>query len=194
MILDIILNGQYYNHWPFVAITCNGQRLFSGEIQETQHLTFDVECRDCNQLVIEHYGKLFGENNVWDKSIDGPGSCNVQIVDLIFDQVSAGPSVINNLEFVTNWTAEQLTESPEFIQAYSRFLCQGQMDFNGTVSLEFPKSIYNWLIDKKYKVPIVNTAYFSDYSSRWHYARDVELLEEIKTLVKYDKNRSNKRS
>ena len=79
----------------------------------------------------------------------------------------------------------------EFIDTYSKIQCYGMMNFNGSIVIEFDTPIYNWLIISKYKVPITDTTYFSNYSARWHYDEDFKIIKEIKELIQFDKNRSN---
>ena len=65
------------------------------------------------------------------------------------------------------------------------------INFNGSILIELDTPIYNWLIISKYKVPITDTTYFSNYSARWHYDEDFKIIKEIKELIQFDKNRSN---
>jgi hypothetical protein len=63
------------------------------------------------------------------------------------------------------------------------------MTFNGEIVLDFETPVLNWLTIKKFQVPInEDAAYFSNYSARWHYARDLELINSIKQLMNFDEN------
>jgi hypothetical protein len=183
--------GYYFNHWPNLKIYHNNQEMFDGQIIDAVDLRFNLTCTDNNTLSIVHYGKRFGEDNIWDSDAEGKQSCYVEIKDILFNGITGQDGIVPHLEFTTHWTPKQLEGDSEFIQQNSKILSHGTMGFNGEILLEFTAPIYDWLIDKKFKLPVKETAYFSDYSSRWHYDEDIKLLEEIKSLIKYDKNRNN---
>lgn len=190
--VDVVvkLNSYYFNHWPYLKIYYNNQEIFNDQIIGTSELNFVLECEATNNLQFVHYGKKFGEDNIWDSDSEGKHSCYLEIKDITFNDISVN-DILPNLEFVTHWTPKQLEGDKNFIAQNSKFFSHGTMGFNGEITVEFTTPIYNWLIDKKFKLPLKETAYFSDYSSRWHYEEDIKLLEEIKTLINYDKNRNN---
>jgi hypothetical protein len=106
----------------------------------------------------------------------------------MFDSVSIGSEMMSKLRFDTLWNEQQKqTMEKGFLETYSQFLCNGQLNFNGTMRLEFELPIYNWLIINKYKTNTVETrSYFSQYQENWHYDKDLELIKEIKELMKFD--------
>ena len=189
--LAVKLNSYYFNHWPYLKIYYNNQEIFNDQIINTADLCFILTCTDTNTLRFVHYGKKFGEDNIWDSDAEGKQNCYLEIKDIIFNDISVIDAILPSLEFITHWTPTQLKSNNDFIAQNNKFFSHGTMGFNGEITVEFTTPIYNWLIDKKFKLPLKETAYFSDYSSRWHYEEDIKLLEEIKALIKYDKNRSN---
>lgn len=195
-VIDFNLNvtGHYFNHWPYLKIYHNGQEIFNDQVINIADLNFKLDCKETNTLQIIHYGKKFGDDDIWDSDNDGKQNCYLQINDIKFNDISGKNDILPQLELVTHWTPMQLKSDPEFLNQHSRFCSLGMMVFNGEIAIEFTTPIYNWLIDKKHKIPLKETAYFSDYASRWHYGKDLELIEEIKSLIHYDKNRSNQRS
>jgi len=194
MNLKIVLQGHYYNHWPNLSITFNNQIIFDSQVEHQLILNFELDCSKSNCLTFEHKNKQFGENGIWDSDSTGEQTCAVQIVDIVFDQVSCGVEILSKLDFEPVWSKFQLDNDIDLVKNYSCFKSYGLMSFNGKINLNFTMPVYNWLIDQKYKVSMVETSYFSDYSSRWHYDDDVEILENIKSLTKYDKNLRNKRT
>jgi len=190
--LTISLTGYYYNHWPNLKILHNNVAVFDQQIINDQLLTIDLTCDKTNELKFIHYGKSFGEDGVWDSSPDATEQCFINIKDILFNKVSISETLKSKLIFNTEWTDLQIEQNTqEFIDTYSTIQCYGMMNFNGSITIEFDTPVYNWLIFSKYKVPMTDTAYFSNYSSRWHYDEDLKVIEEIKELIDVDKNRSN---
>jgi hypothetical protein len=184
--LAIELKGQYCNHWPFARIILNDQVLFDSEIVDSINLIFNINAQEKNQLLIEHYGKQFGDNNIYDCTADQSQDCTLSIKDIRFEDVTVGSEIINKLFFKTVWTKQQLqTMAPGVLLQMSTVSCSNRtMNFNSIFSLEFETPILNWLTIAKYKKTLENSSYFSNYSSRWHYEKDLELIEEIKELIK----------
>ena len=190
--LTISLTGYYYNHWPNLKILHNNVAVFDQPIIDHRLLTIDLPCDKINELKFIHYGKSFGENGVWDSSPDASEQCFINIDDILFNKVSIGETLKSKLIFDTIWSNLQLEQNTqEFINTYSKIQCYGMMNFNGSITIEFDTPIYNWLIFNKFKVPMTDTAYFSNYSARWHYEEDLKVIDEIKELIHFDKDRSN---
>jgi hypothetical protein len=184
--LAIDLKGQYCNHWPFARVIVNNQVLFDGEVVDLVNLIFNIDAQEKNQLIIEHYGKQFGDNNVYDCTADQSQDCTLTIKDIRFEDITVGSEIMNKLFFTTVWTEKQLqTMAPDVLLQMSTIHCQNStMNFNSIFNLEFETPILNWLTIAKYKKPSENNTYFSNYSLRWHYEKDLELIEEIKELMK----------
>jgi hypothetical protein len=184
--LEIDLKGQYCNHWPYARITVNDQVLFDSTVVNSINLIFNINAQEKNQLTIEHYGKQFGDNNVYDCTADQSQDCILTIEDIRFENITIGSEIMNQLFLKPVWTKKQLqTIDPDVLLQMSTISCQynTMMNFNSIFSLEFETPILNWLIISKYKKPLENNAYFSNHSSRWHYERDIELIAEIKELM-----------
>lgn len=183
--VEIDLLGQFYNHWPRLKIYHNDHIIFDGDVVGQQKLNFDLDCDTQNKLVFVHHGKRFGENNIWDSGPDSSQDCNIKITDIKFNQITIGPDLLGNLVFHTDWTNEQLqTMEKSHLDEYSVIAqSMGMMNFNGKISLEFTLPILNWLTIAKYKTPVNESAYFSNFSLRWHYDEDVKLIQEIKRLI-----------
>ena len=189
--LSIDLEGQYCNHWPFARISVNNQILFDGEIQNCITFNFIITAEEKNYLCIKHYGKRFGEDNIYDCAPDQMQDCVLAIADIRFNNVTIGYELMSKLIFKTVWSKTQIqTMLPDVLLQMSEIPCKNdtmtvynKMNFNSIFSLEFETPILNWLIFSKYKKPLENNAYFSNYSSRWHHERDIELIEEIKELM-----------
>jgi hypothetical protein len=186
--LEITLEGHFCNSWPMLEIMHDSQHIFDGYIESKQILNFDLVCGSAKStLRLRHKGKRFGEYDIWDTDPSGLDRY-IEISDMKFDGVSIGQEVLSKLWFTTEWSETQKkTLSDEFVQTYSRFLCHGKMNFNGVIELDFELPIYNWLIFNKYKTDRVEAkSYFSQYQENWHYEQDIQLIKEIKELMKFD--------
>ena len=186
--IAIDITGHYFNHWPYLKVLINDQVLYDDEIINTQVLSFDVDCGDTNQLRLIHHGKRYNDNNAWDT--DGTNECYLNVNDIQFEGVGLGVHLRSQLEFVTHWRPFQLQDhSAEFINEHSRLLSNGMMTFNGEICLDFETPVLNWLTIRKFRVPVnEDAAYFSNYSARWHYAKDLELINSIKQLMNFNEN------
>lgn len=183
VVCEVDASGFWYNHWPKLCIFLNQEKIFDEDLVERKKLRFEFFCRESNQLTFLHHDKKFGENGIYDSSSDGSESCYIQIHDVLFDGVSID-HLLGNLELNAIWTAEQeQLMGKEFCDQYRSYRSNGTMSFNGTMTLNFDTPVYNWLTLSKYKVPMKETAYFSNYSARWHYEQDLELIEQIKKLI-----------
>lgn len=183
--LAIDLKGQYCNHWPFARVTVNNRVLFDGEVCDSVTLMFNIKALPENQLLIEHYGKRFGDDNVYDCTADQSEDCILTIKDIRFEDITVGSELMNKLFFKTVWTNTQRQTMPvNALEQMSKISCQdGIMNFNSAFTLEFELPILNWLTIVKYKEPAENASYFSNHALRWHYDEDLKLIEEIKKLI-----------
>lgn len=188
--ISIDLQGHYCNHWPYLSVRLNGIELFNQQVIESMTLDFDVACDQKNLLEFEHYGKSFGINGIWDSTSEQ--DCFAQIKDIRFDDVSVD-DIKTQLTFISKWRDG---DDPTQIENFSIINnCDGLMNFNGTIGLEFDTPVYDWMIVKKYKKPIdKNIAYFSNHTARWHYEEDIKILNEIKSLMDIDENCCYRRS
>ena len=192
VLLTVDVCGYYYNHWPFLKILCNNKLIFDDNIIEHQQLNFNLECDEQNTLEFVHYGKSFGENNIWDSNHDASEQCFIEVKDIKFDHVSIDNQLKSKLVFKTHWTDLQITQnSEEFISQYSQIFSNGSMNFNGSFILDFETPVYRWLTLSKYKQSMQELAYFSNHTARWHYEEDLRIIDEIKGLMNFDKNTSS---
>lgn len=169
-----------------MIIRLNNVELFNQQVVESITLDFDVDCDKTNLLELEHYGKSFGTNGIWDTNTRTQQDCFAQIKDIRFDDVSID-LIMSDLTFISKWNPDS---NPDQVKNFSIINnCNGSMNFNGVISLEFDTPVYDWLIIKKYKKPIdKNIAYFSNHTARWHYEEDIKILNDIKGLMQIDEN------
>ena len=160
--------------------------LYDGPVIDSSKHIYQVDVEKNNYLVIQHYGKRFGDDNIYDCMADQTQDCVLEIKDIKFNDVSIGQELMSKLYFETQWTPAQLKElTPEFMQEMSiTNYSNGTMNFNSVLKISFETPILNWLTIAKYKIEAKQHAYFSNYSLLWHYEEDLKLIEEIKSLIK----------
>ncbi len=103
VIFEVDLVSKFYNHWPYFKIYHNNKLIFNDEIIESKTLVYKLDCEKHNNLVFNHYGKQFGENNVWDKNPDTGEECLVTIKDIRLNSVSIG-DLKRKLIFDVDWS------------------------------------------------------------------------------------------
>jgi hypothetical protein len=182
--IEVDVSANFFVQWPYIQILLNDKELYNDQIENTQLLKFEVECKKNNNLKFIHYNKFYGDDGIWHS--DGKNECWVNINDIKFDDVSIGEHLKSKLLFIANWTNNQkILHDKEFINNYSKLYSNGRMAFNGIIELEFETPVYNWLIPSKYKSAMIKTSYFSGSTQRWHYEEDIKLINEIKQIMKF---------
>jgi len=166
--VKINVTPSFCNDWPLFTVLHNNNVVWDGRILHNQILEFNLQCDTNNKLTFKHYGKRFGENNVWDTTKTEDRF--LKINDILFDDVSIGDEIKNQLTMHT-------------YTGHGNLQTYGLMNFNGHIDLEFETPVYDWLILSKYKKEVKDAAFFSNYTTRWHYDKDIELIKEIKVLM-----------
>jgi hypothetical protein len=178
--ISIDLQGHYCNHWPWVIVRLNGIELFNQQVVETMSLDFSVVCDQHNLLEFEHYDKSFGINGVWDTTSEL--DCFAQINDVRFDNVSVD-NIISVLPFISKWTQDS---DPEQVKNFSMINnCNGLMNFNGVIGLEFDIPVYDWLIKEKFikKQSINDTIVDRSGNRRFDYKYILNQIDKIKKII-----------
>jgi hypothetical protein len=180
--ISIDLQGYYCNHWPWVVVRLNGIELFNQQAIESITLDFDVVCNQTNLLEFEHYGKNFGENGVWDTDLSNHQDCFVQINDIRFNDVSID-TIRHELTFISRWNEKS---DPEQVKNFSTiYHCNGLMNFNGVIRLEFDIPVYSWLIKEKFiKKDLTDHSIFNKSGSRrFDYKYVLDKINKIKQII-----------
>jgi hypothetical protein len=178
--ISIDLQGHYCNHWPWVIVRLNGIELFNQQVIESISLNFDVACDRHNLLEFEHYGKSFGDDGIWDTT--SQLDCFAQINDVRFDDVSVD-NIISELTFISRWTQYS---DPEQVKIFSTINnCNGLMNFNGVIRLEFDTPVYDWLIKEKFikKQSINDIIVDRSGNRRFDYKYILNQISKIKQII-----------
>ncbi len=180
--ISIDLQGHYCNHWPWVVVRLNGIELFNQQVIESITVDFDVVCNQHNLLEFEHYGKNFGENGVWDTNLSSHQDCFAQINDIRFDDVSID-NVRHELTFISRWNEKSDLEQVKNFSTINH--CNGLMNFNGVIELEFDTPVYSWLINEKFiKKNVANNPIFNKSGNRrFDYKYVLDKINKIKQII-----------
>lgn len=144
--------------------------------------------QDNNCLILEHYGKRFGENNIWDTRSNGNQIVEdraVKLLKLELDEVDISPYLVQQWPFKTDNGQEIPTD---------------YFGFNGACYINFNGPVYDWIIktlvrdpsDKKIKAQdlIIETS----HNDLFNYDQDIETLKELEQLLKEHAHLFNKSS
>jgi len=175
----------FKDKWPCIKIYHNGSLINDVECQASTKLEYQVVPEKHNVLTVEFYNKSFGDNGVWDVGSDGSGLV-VQILDITLDGVSI-EQLIGTTEFTTRWTDNQLTyESEDFKSKYNKYNSNGMLNFNGQLNFKFDSPVYEFLIDKKYRVPYDTNelSFYSNKTELFNYELGLLKVEEIKKIIR----------
>ena len=64
--VQLNIDATWCNDWPNLKVSVNDTIYFDGEVQGNNVIEFTADIVDHNDLVIEHYGKYFGQDGRWD--------------------------------------------------------------------------------------------------------------------------------
>ena len=178
-----IESKSFNNKWPSINVYLNNDLLDTVVCEKHVELHYQAAELESNILSIELFNKNFGDENQWDVDSDGHG-LEAKITDIKLNDVSIG-TLLSSSKFKTNWTPAQLQYSDKgFIDEYSDYHSDGWLTFNGTLTFEFSAPVYDFLIEKKYKVPYdPSIAFFSNNTELFHYDAGLKNLEEIKNII-----------
>lgn len=138
--ISLSITGYYCNDWPNVKIFLNDNVLYDGKVLNQKRFVFtNIEFKETNTLIIEHYGKRFGEDNIWDTEV---GENNNIINDRHF---TVNDILVNDISLKEVWHHGSFSDY-EIIQEHVDKLF---FNFNMSYTFNFETPFYNWLIDKK---------------------------------------------
>lgn len=182
------LYGTYCNDWPRFKITGNNITYFDQQVKENLLVEFTMPLEDKNSLVLTHYDKSFGENNVWDThSKNGKITADraVRLIKLELDDVDIKKYITRFWPFYTDDGRLVLTDF---------------FGYNGSCTINFESPVYNWIIknlvhdpaDTKLKAQdlIVETS----HNDLFNYENDLATLKEIEALLETHAHLFNKSS
>lgn len=184
--IDIAISIQsksFGNKWPKIKIYFNNEIIDTVVCENPVTLNYQVQESDHNLLSFELVNKNFGDNGLWDISSDGQG-LEATITDIALNNVSIG-HLLSSAKFKTKWTPAQVGYlDKSFIDTYSEYFSNGMLSFNGILTFEFLSPVYDFLIEKKFKVPYDSKiAFYSNKTELFHYEDGLAIIDDIKKII-----------
>lgn len=168
--------GQACHGYPLINIDINGTTLFHNEIVDSMSVKLDCVLQDNNRVTISLLNKQNGPD-VYDTVIDEQGNIlqdkNCKIVDIYLNKAKVS-FLLHNL--VYNYADGQR----EFIYGY--------MSQNGSYTIDFPKNVFDWIIEsRKRLIPERTTQSSLSYDSLAYMENDqqktAQLIADCKKIL-----------
>ena len=180
--------GTHCNNWPQVKVIGNNHTYFDAEVVENKIIEFTMPLHNENCLILEHYGKRFGENNIWDthsKNDQIIADRAVKLIKLELNEVDISPYLCRQWPFKTDSGQEISTD---------------YFGFNGACYINFNSPVYEWIIKtlvhdpSNIKVKAQDLIIETSHNDLFSYDQDIETLKEIDQLLKEYAHLFNKSS
>jgi hypothetical protein len=186
--ISIVVKGTWCNNWPRFKISGNNCIYFDDYVVENKVIEFFMPAHEHNTLILEHYGKQFGQNNQWDTlSKDGViiQDRAIRLISLELDEVEI---------------SQYLTAHWPFKTDSGQILPTDYFGFNGYCCIEFNSPTYDWIITKLVHDPSSYTPNAHDliietsHNDLFNYDQDLITLSEIEQLLNKHAHLFNKSS
>ena len=174
----IEFNGTRCNNWPRVKVIGNNYTYFDAEVVKNKIIEFTMPLQDRNCLILEHYGKKFGENGIWDTRSNGDQITEdraVKLIKLELNEVDISPYLVRQWPFITDSGQSIPTD---------------YFGFNGACHINFDSPVYDWIIKtlvhdpSNVKVKAQDLIIETSHNDLFNYNQDIETLKEIEQLLK----------
>ena len=174
-----ILEGSYCNSWPEISVSIGNSFSQIYTIAEQTEINVEVNCPQDSNLTFGLINKSFGNNNMWDTTIDADVSILADKFILIQDIQLNEVSIL------------------DFLDKYEYMSDQGNMKiydhtlrFNGVWDIKFNVPIYNWIINQRKIFELDSDqsnykSYFSNYKKiHKDYDNQLKLILKLKKILK----------
>ena len=172
MQLSMELKGFYCNSWPILTVKQDCTTVFEQPIITTHTLLVQIENKP---FTIGMENKSFGEDNIWDTTVDDKGN-------IIADKyIEIKTIALDDVDFQHN-----LSKLPYSNKEHGPTFIDDQIiRFNGYWDIDVNGNPYNWIIDlnNSRTKTRTNTSYFSDYESHGNFSAHQELIDKITKLI-----------
>lgn len=186
--IRIVVEGTYCNDWPRFKITGNNCTYFDDYVVENKVIEFEMPVDQHNMLIMEHYGKQFGENGQWDTRSENDIIVQdraVRFISLCMDDVDIGQYLIRHWPFRTH---------------SGDVIATDYFGFNGQCCIEFDAPVYDWIITRLVHEPSSQVVKAQDliietsHNDLFTYDQDLVTLKEIEQLLEKHAHLFNKSS
>lgn len=149
-------------------------------VQNEQCISISVSAKSKNNtLIIQHYGKNFGQNGQWDTvSKDNVivQDRAVKLLDIELDDVSIANYVVHQCMFETD-NGERLNTD--------------YYGFNGKIEINFDSPVYEWIIDtivkpKSRRLLDLSQPVETSANNLFEYEQDQRELAELETILEHN--------
>lgn len=133
--------------------------------------------QESNSLILEHYGKYFGQNNRWDTQSENNvivQDRGVRLVHLELDEVDIVKYVFGNWPYVTD-------QGESFPTNY--------FGHNGKCTVNFDAPVYPWIIANLVRTTASTAQKPQDFvietshNDLFNYSQDIDIIEEIENIL-----------
>lgn len=172
MLLKMEITGFYCNSWPILTIKQNNIKVFEQPVINNNSVNLSIANKP---FTIGMENKSFGQDNVWDTTVDEDGN-------IIADKyIQINTIAIDDVEFEQN-----LHKIPyHSIENGKTDVYDKTIRFNGYWDIDLEGNPYNWLID------IANhsentgpkLSYFSDYNVIGNFKDHYSVIDKIRKLI-----------
>ena len=178
--LSLTVTPTFCNHWPELTISFNDIVEFRHTIDQTMQLNMSFDEKEQNKLTIGLSNKNFGENGVWNTTVDSENNI-IEDLTLRIDEILINDVCIIDLLIKNQYN---VIKSPSQQDLADKIYSDGTMYFNGYFVFEYTQPVLNSIINQKFKKSInKEKTYFSNYTELFHYERDLELIDEIFGII-----------
>ena len=180
--------GTWCNDWPLLRVSVNDNIYFDDKVIDNKIIEFDAPLEDINSLVMQHYGKSFGNNGIWDTKSENNiiiQDRGIKLIKLEFDAVNIEKYVIKHWPYTTD-------DGESFATDY--------FGHNGQFNITFDRKVYNWIITTLVHDPVSSVYRAQDliietsHNDLFNYENDVKELKEISHLLEKYAHLFNKSS
>lgn len=158
-----------------LRVAVNNHIYFDDYVKENITIDCTVSIAKHNQLTINHYGKQFGENGVWDTKVAN-------------DVITHDRAIkINAIELNDVDIAKYIVNHWPFTASDGTTLYTDYIGHNGLLTIDFDAPVYDWIIQKLVKPTTVLTAATvveTSHSDLFNYTNDLKELNAIENLLK----------
>jgi len=174
--LNVNVSGHFCNTWPNFQIVVNGTVLFDDEIINDRNINVVLESKNTNLIQFKLTNKTLGENNIWDTQVN-------ELNEIISDKfIKINNVTLDNVDITALIHSSPLTQISDNTVVTMH---DGLMNFNGRIEFHFEEPLLNFLINAKYKKEVdTSKSYFSNDTYIFHYDMEIELIDEIRQLLK----------